>query len=71
VRNWKTVPWLLAKGEGRKIAAGWRGKTTITMPKELQPVVRSSQSQPVRMADPETNEEDTIWSADVDPQTFR
>jgi len=24
VRNWKTVPVLLAKGECRKITAGWR-----------------------------------------------
>jgi hypothetical protein len=41
------------------------------MPKELQPVVRSSQRQPVRIAEPETNEADIIWSADVDHQTFR
>ncbi|MBI3950796.1 MAG: hypothetical protein HY314_10130 [Acidobacteria bacterium] len=71
MRNWKTVSLLLAKGEGRKIAVGWRGKTTITMPKERQPAVRSSQGQPVRIADPEPNEEDLLLSADVDPQTFR
>ena len=71
LRNWETDPLLLATGEGRKIAAGWRGKTTITMPKERQQVFGSSQDQPVRIADPETNEEDIVLSADVYHQTFR
>lgn len=37
----------------------------ITMPKELQEVVRTSHGQPIRLADPETHEEYIVLRADV------
>lgn len=37
----------------------------ILIPKELQAVVRASQGQPVRLADPETHEEYIVLRADV------
>ena len=37
----------------------------IAMPKELQQAVRASQGQPVRLADPETNVEYVVLSAEV------
>lgn len=37
----------------------------ITMPKELQGIVRTSQGQPVRLADPDTHEEYIVLRADV------
>ena len=37
----------------------------ITMPKELQQVLRASQDQPVRLADPETHTEYVVLRADV------
>ena len=37
----------------------------ITMPKELQEVVRTSHGKPVRLADPETHEEYIVLRAEV------
>ncbi len=37
----------------------------ISMPKELQQAVRASQGKPVRLADPETNVEYVVLSAEV------
>lgn len=37
----------------------------ITMPKELQEAIRTSQGQPVRLADPDTHEEYIMLRADV------
>ncbi len=37
----------------------------ISMPKELQQAVRASQGKPVRLADPETNAEYGVLSAEV------
>ena len=37
----------------------------ITMPKELQEAVRASQGQPIRFADPDTNEEYIVLRASV------
>ncbi|PYS60112.1 MAG: hypothetical protein DMF74_19580 [Acidobacteria bacterium] len=41
------------------------GKMMITMPKELLQAVRGSQGQPVRVADPETQEEYVVLPADM------
>lgn len=40
-------------------------KIVISMPKELQQAVRASQGKPVRLADPETNVEYVVLSAEV------
>ena len=37
----------------------------VTMPKELQEAMRMSQGQPVRLADPDTNEEYVVLRAAV------
>ena len=41
------------------------GKMMITMPKELRQAVRVSQGQPVRVADPETQEEYVVLPAEM------
>jgi hypothetical protein len=42
-----------------------RGELMITMPKELQEAIRTSQGQPVRLADPDTNEEYIVLRVEV------
>ncbi len=48
-----------------------RRKIMIAMPKELQQAVRASQGKPVRLADPETNAEYVVLSAEVYKQMER
>lgn len=43
----------------------------ISMPKELQQAVRASHGMPVRLADPETNAEYVVLSAEVYKQMER
>jgi len=42
----------------------------ITMPKELQQAVQASEGQPVRLADPETNEQYVLLPAKVYDQVW-